>query len=80
MAKPEPTARRHRVQRGWHHGCMRNLLAHGEVVVIETENARYLGTVEVHDGSFIVRSGFVGRPVVLSADEVVRVTAPEHEE
>ena len=59
---------------------MRNLLANGEVVVVETEKGRYLGTVEVSDGSFIVRSGFVGRPVVLSAAEVVSVNAPEHQD
>jgi hypothetical protein len=56
---------------------MRNLMANGELVVVETQDARYLGTVEVREGDFIVRSGFAGRPVVLSASEVVSVTTPE---
>ena len=52
-------------------------MANGEVLVVDTEHARYLGTVEVREGDFIVRSGFVGRPVVLSASEVVSVTTPD---
>lgn len=61
----------------WQHGVMRNLMANGEVIVVETEKGRYLGTVEVSDGRFIVRSGYVGRPVVLSAAEVISVNAPD---
>lgn len=56
---------------------MRNLMANGEVLVVETELHRFLGTVEVRDGEFVVRSGFVGRPVVLSASDVVSVTTPD---
>ena len=56
---------------------MRNLMANGEVLVVETELSRFLGTVEVRDGEFVVRSGFVGRPVVLSASDVVSVTTPD---
>jgi hypothetical protein len=52
-------------------------MANGEVMVVETELSRFLGTVEVRDGEFVVRSGFVGRPVVLSASDVVSVTTPE---
>lgn len=52
---------------------MRHLLNHGELVVVETDDDAWLGTVEVVDGTFVVRSGYVGRPVVLDADDVVSV-------
>ena len=61
---------------------MQHLLGHGELLVVETDDV-LLGTVEVRTrGSssvVIVRSGYVGRPVVLVADEVLRITpACEH--
>jgi hypothetical protein len=49
-------------------------LAHGELVVIETEDDRFVGTAEVTEHTVVVRSGRVGRPVVLSHENVVRVT------
>ena len=49
------------------------MLAAGELVVVETEDDWFLGTVEVAGDALIVRSGFVGRPVVLSPEEVVRI-------
>lgn len=56
-----------------------HLLCHGELVVVETENDLYLGTAEVLDGQLVVRSGFVGRPVVLNVQDVERITpAAEH--
>ena len=58
-------------------GGMRNLMANGEVLVVETDLHRFLRTVEVRDGEFVVRSGFVGRPTVLSAAAVISVTAPD---
>lgn len=49
------------------------MLASGELVVVETEDDWFLGTVEVAGEGLIVRSGFVGRPVVLTPEEVVRI-------
>lgn len=49
---------------------MRKLLAEGQIVVVETEDDWFLGTAEMTEGSIVVRSGYVGRPVVLDADEV----------
>jgi hypothetical protein len=55
-------------------------LADGELLVVETEDDWFLGTVEVLTDVLVVRSGFVGRPVVLRHEAVVRVTpALEHE-
>jgi hypothetical protein len=55
-------------------------LADGELLVVETEDDWFLGTVEVLPDVVVVRSGFVGRPVVLRHEDVVRVTpALEHE-
>lgn len=51
----------------------RELLASGAVLVVETDDDRYLGTVEVRDGTLVVRSGFRGHPVVLPAESVVRL-------
>lgn len=54
------------------------MLAHGELLVIETDDDAYLGTVEVaRGGQLIVRSGYVGRPVVLAADDVVALTTAD---
>ena len=52
---------------------MRELLAGGEIVVVETEDDIFLGTAEVVDGHLVIRSGYVGRPVVLTALDVVSV-------
>lgn len=59
---------------------MRRLLNHGELVVVETEDDLWLGTAEVLGETLVVRSGYVGRPVVLDVDEVVSVLpATEHQ-
>jgi hypothetical protein len=50
------------------------LLADGELVVVETEDDLFLGTAEVLADVIVVRSGFVGRPVVLAHEDVMRVT------
>ena len=50
-------------------------LAHGELVVVETEDDLFLGTAEVLADVLVVRNGLVGRPMLLSHEDVVRVTA-----
>lgn len=48
-------------------------------MVVETADDVFLGTVELANDLVIVRSGYVGRPVTLPADQVVRITpATEH--
>jgi len=59
---------------------MRNLMAQGEVVVVESERGTFLGTVELRDGEVIVRSGYVGRPVVLGAHEVISIVPAQDRE
>ena len=49
-------------------------LADGELLVVETDDDRFLGTVEVLAEVLIVRSGFRGHPVVLRHEDVMRVT------
>lgn len=49
-------------------------LADGELLVVETDDDRFLGTVEVLGEALIVRSGFRGHPVVLRHEDVMRVT------
>jgi hypothetical protein len=57
----------------------RDLLADGQIVVVETDQDAFLGTAEVHGGNIIVRNGYVGRPVVIALPRVQRVTpAEEH--
>ena len=53
---------------------MRELLAHGEIVVVETDDELFLGTCEILDGHAIVRSGYVGRPVLIALDDVEAIT------
>jgi len=54
-------------------------LAAGQIVVVETEDDWFLGTAELTLDAIVVRSGFVGRPTVLSHEDVVRVVpAWEH--
>jgi hypothetical protein len=49
-------------------------LAGGELVVVETEDDRFLGTAEALAGGLVVRSGLVGRPTVVAHADVLRVT------
>ncbi|GAC1611399.1 MAG: hypothetical protein NVS3B26_24010 [Mycobacteriales bacterium] len=53
---------------------MGTYLAGGELVVVETEDDHYLGTAEVQDWLLALRSGYVGRPVLLDLDDVRSVT------
>ncbi|MCW2599484.1 MAG: hypothetical protein JWM02_1313 [Frankiales bacterium] len=50
------------------------LLADGELVVVETDDDRFLGSVDVQPDVLVVRSGFVGRPILVAHEDVVRVT------
>lgn len=52
-------------------------LAAGALVVVETDDDWFLGTVEVTQDALIVRNGFVGRPTVLAHEDVVRVAPVE---
>jgi hypothetical protein len=60
---------------------MRNLLAHGDVLVVETEDDTVLGTAEVVGDTLVVRSGYRGHPTVLALADVERITpVGEHED
>ena len=48
-------------------------LSQGELLVVETEDDWFLGTVEMSGGVLVVRSGFVGRPVLVESESVVRI-------
>lgn len=48
-------------------------LAGGELVVVETDEDWFLGTVEVLAEVLVIRNGYVGRPTVLAHEDVVRV-------
>ena len=60
---------------------MRNLLAHGSLLVVEAADDVVLGTAEVVGDSLVVRSGYRGHPTVLELADVERITpADEHED
>jgi hypothetical protein len=48
-------------------------LGHGELMLVETDEDWFLGAVEVTVDALVVRSGLVGRPVLVPHDEVVRI-------
>lgn len=52
---------------------MRCFLGNGELMLVETEDDRFFGTVELVGDEFVVRSGFVGRPVLVLPEDVVRM-------
>jgi hypothetical protein len=57
----------------------RPLIAHGELVVVETEDDVYLGTAEFRNGSVIVRTGYRGHPTRVPMQDVTGITvASEH--
>ncbi|MCA1712559.1 MAG: hypothetical protein LC789_13375 [Actinobacteria bacterium] len=60
---------------------MTYFLAHGELLVVETDDGKtFAGAVMVDGGRLVVRSGFAGRPAVLPVETVVRITpAAEHD-
>ena len=49
------------------------LLADGELLVVETADDWFMGTVEVTTDGAIVRTGYVGRPTVLALEDIVRI-------
>jgi hypothetical protein len=51
-------------------------LSHGEPLVVETDDAHYLGTAEVVGDFLLIRSGRAGRPFRVRVEDVVRVGSP----
>ena len=51
-------------------------LSNGELLLVETEDDVHLGTVEVRDEVLVVRSGFVGRPVLVAHEQVLSISPP----
>jgi hypothetical protein len=51
-------------------------LSHGEPVVVETDDDRYLGTAEISGEFVLVRTGRAGRPFRVPLEQIVRVTPP----
>ena len=49
------------------------MLCHGELVVVETEDALHLGMAEVHGDVLVLRSGYVGRPLLIPLEQVESV-------
>ena len=49
-------------------------LSGGELLVVETEEDWFLGSVEARADALVVRDGYVGRPVFVLHEDVVRVT------
>ena len=55
-------------------------LAHGDLVVVETEDDQFLGTAEVTEDCLVIRPGYVGRPLRVPLTDVIRLTlAAEHD-
>ncbi len=54
-------------------------LGSGELMVVETDDDLFLGTVEVRGDALVIRDGFVGRPTLVDVNDVVGLTlAYEH--
>ena len=53
-------------------------LAQGELLVVDTDRDRFLGTVELRGDTFVVRSGRRGRPVVVTVELVRRIVPAAH--
>lgn len=47
------------------------------IFVVETNDDILLGMVEFVEGGVVVRTGFVGHPIAVPADEIVKLTAAE---
>ena len=61
------------------HHRVTSYLADGQLLVIETEDDAYLGTAQVDGDTLVVRSGYVGRPIVVAVTDVLRITvASDH--
>jgi hypothetical protein len=54
---------------------MTGFMADGELLVVETDDDAYIGTVEVVGDALVVRSGYVGRPWVVPRHEVCEITS-----
>lgn len=51
----------------------------GELMVVETDDDLFLGTVEVRGDALVIRDGFVGPPTLVDVNDVVGLTlAYEH--
>lgn len=48
-----------------------------DIFVVETTDDILLGTIEFVTGGVIVRDGFVGRPYLVDAADVVRISLAE---
>lgn len=48
-----------------------------DIYVVETTDDILLGTVEFITGGIIVRDGFVGRPFIVNAEDIVRLIPAE---
>ena len=56
-------------------------LSGGDVLVVETEEDWFVGSVEARADVLVVRSGYAGRPVLVPHEDVVRVTpVSEHDD
>ena len=59
----------------WHDDHVtRSLIAHGELVVVETEDEAFLGTAELTAAGIVVRTGYRGHPVLIAAQDVVSIS------
>ena len=59
----------------WHTDHVtRALFAHGELVVVETEDDVFLGTAELTADGVVVRTGFRGHPVTIPAEDVLFIS------
>lgn len=47
------------------------------LMVVETEDNVYLGTLDVNDGQVTIRTGMTGRPPVIAVEDVLEVTPAE---
>jgi hypothetical protein len=56
---------------------MAQLLNHGELMVVETERERWVGFVELRADHLVIRSGQAGRPRLVDAEDVLRISPVE---
>ena len=52
---------------------MRQLMNHGEAVIVETEKDRWVGTAELRADHVVIRTGRAGRPKLVDADAIIRI-------
>ena len=56
------------------HDVVMGKLAAGELLVVETDEDRFMGSVEVLADVLVVRSGYRGHPTTVAHGDVVRIT------